>query len=90
MPEQHKRGSLLDHGEHVLSSSKKPRAQASIKKEQLEGARGRRSWPRWCRRCCAGRHRNHGCAAAQQSEDGTRLVSLPSLPTPPSNLPHSS
>ncbi|CAO2198766.1 unnamed protein product [Urochloa humidicola] len=39
MPEQHKRGSLPDHGEHVQSSSKKPRAQALIKQERLEGGR---------------------------------------------------
>ncbi|CAO2185435.1 unnamed protein product [Urochloa humidicola] len=39
MPEQHKRGSLPDHGEHVQSSSKKPRPQALIKQERLEGGR---------------------------------------------------
>ncbi|CAL4951176.1 unnamed protein product [Urochloa decumbens] len=39
MAEQHKRGSLPDHGKHVQSSSKKPRAQALVKQNRLGGGR---------------------------------------------------
>ena len=85
MTKQHKRGSLLDNGEHAAQSSKKPRGPASptavvereLPEEKRRRARGR-SWPRGC-----GGDGSHGGAAAQQFENGTHLVPLPSLPASP-------
>ncbi|XP_025791645.1 uncharacterized protein LOC112872819 [Panicum hallii] len=65
-------------------------ARAARRRGKRRRARGRRSWLR--RRCrgSGGDGRSHGGAAAQQFEDGTRLVPLPSLPASPTNLPRSS